>query len=113
MADSLSLGGASPVVLIAACWLSFQLSLDAIRAPLPAWSSNVGSANAPVMPNWLRVGPRARSSTVLLLLPPMLKPAMSTLLAVCTSIRVEMLNNCPPDGVKFAIKFRFACKLKE
>ena len=43
MADSASLGGGIPVASIAACCVSFQLSLDAIRFPSPSCTSRVGS----------------------------------------------------------------------
>ena len=80
---------------MAACWLSFQLSLDMIRFPLPSNKSIVGSPGKPVIPKFCRVGPSARNNTSLEPLPPIINPPIKTLLPVSTFIRVEMFSSCP------------------
>ena len=58
MADSLVFGGAKPLAWISACWLSCQLSFDAIRVPLTSCISKVGSARTLGTPNCVSVGPQ-------------------------------------------------------
>jgi hypothetical protein len=63
IADSRSSGGAFPEAVISACCVFFQLSLKASSVPFASSSDRVGSANAPVMPKLVRVGPSARTIT--------------------------------------------------
>ena len=74
MADSLSLGGAFPLVWISACWLSFQLSLDIINVPLTSRNSRIGSANTVGTPNCVKVGPSARTMILTMPFPEMTTP---------------------------------------
>src|SRR5436309_1387689 len=62
MADSRSLVGPSPVAAISACWLSFQLLLVPMIAPVPSCTSIVGSARTPVRlkGGLAKLGPMAR-----------------------------------------------------
>ena len=80
--------------MTASC-VSFQLSSNAIVAPLASCSSKVGSCNAPGTPNAVSEGPIARRITLFGSVPLMIKPPMPTLSAVCTSRRVEMFNCLP------------------
>ena len=61
-------------------------------------NSRVGSANTPVTPNWIRVGPSARTRTGLLTSPVTMKPPIKTLLPVSTFSLVEMLRSSPRAG---------------
>src|SRR5437763_13079620 len=70
-----------------------QLSLDAIKAPLPSCSSNVGSASAPgtLYGGAPSSGPMARIITLFGVVPCTMKPPIITSSPVCTKERVEML----------------------
>src|SRR6266699_864455 len=70
-----------------------QLSLEAIKAPLPSCSSNVGSANAPgtLYGGAPSSGPMARIITLFGVVPCTIKPPIITLSPVWTRARVEML----------------------
>src|SRR6266550_878398 len=73
-----------------------QLSLEAISAPVPSCSSNVGSANALGMlyGGGMSSGPMARTITLFASVPWMMNPPIITLSPVCTKQRVLMLPNC-------------------
>src|SRR5215212_6111194 len=94
MADSASLVGASPVAAIAACWVSFQLSLITVVNPAGPCSSITGSASTSVSPLWIKEGPIPRTITCLEALPVMMKPPMPTLSPTETRMRVERLTAC-------------------
>ena len=79
-----------PVAMIAACWVSLQLSLAKIKAPLLLRNSRVGSANALGTPVPASEGPMARMSTVFETVPVTMKPPINTLSPVCTTPRVEI-----------------------
>lgn len=57
--DQLLLDG-MPVACISGCCVAFQISFEAIKAPLPLWSSKVGLARAPGTPRAVSDGPSAR-----------------------------------------------------
>src|SRR5215210_1647185 len=94
MADSASLVGASPVAAIAACCVSFQLSLMTVVNPAGPCSSITGSASTSVSPLWIKEGPIPRTITCLEALPVMMKPPMPTLSPTDTRMRVERLTAC-------------------
>src|SRR2546423_4624910 len=68
------------------------------------------------MPNAPRDGPIPRMSSLLLVLPSTMNPAMRTLSPASTRIRVEMLARCEPgmgDGVGLAVGVAFGVELGE
>src|SRR5262245_41998900 len=73
-----------------------QLSLKAIKAPLPSCSSNVGLANTLGTPNGVSSGPMARMMTLFGWLLWTMKPPIITLSAVWTKLRVLMLARMEP-----------------
>src|SRR5687768_17404837 len=81
-------------MISAAFKFSGQLSLEALRPPLPAFSSSVGSWSGSGIPNVASEGPIPRMRMRLLLLPSTIKPAMSTLSPDSTRIRVEIFAKC-------------------
>src|SRR5204863_7979396 len=87
-----------------------QLSFEAIKAPLPLCSSNVGFASAfgRVYGGADNSGPIARRMTVFGPVPWTIKPAIMTLSPVCTKARVEMLPR--RDAVDFGIAAGVAAK---
>jgi hypothetical protein len=71
---------------------SLQLSFSAIEV-WPWNSSSVGSCNAPGTPEFVSVGPIARTITFLGAFPVMMNPPMATLSPVSTRARLEMLTS--------------------
>ena len=94
IADSRSLVGARPVAWIAACWVSFQLSLVIVVKPPNPCSSITGSASGSGTPKAAKEGPIPRRSTVLGAVPVIMNPPMPTLASVSTRRRVERLTGC-------------------
>src|SRR2546423_3367782 len=80
--------------ICAFCGLSFQLSLEVIRAPLGPCNSISGSFRtlAAGTPALTREGPRPRSTTGLDAFPRMIKPPIITLSPVSTRKRVEIFR---------------------
>src|SRR5438552_6683061 len=93
MADSKLLLGRKLGSIDCALAASAQLSLDIIFAGVELKSDTVGSCNvlARLIGGLLKLGPMARTRTVLLPTPLMMNPPMRTLSPVPTSARVEML----------------------
>ncbi|MBK7659678.1 MAG: hypothetical protein IPJ28_11205 [Betaproteobacteria bacterium] len=92
MADSSGLEGAKPLALRAARLGAVpKSSLDAMNVA-PVKRSSFGLASGLVMPAAAREGPRARTTTVLLVEPEMTNPPIRTLSPVWTSERVEMFS---------------------
>src|SRR6476620_2612141 len=75
-----------------------QLSLEAIKAPAPSCSSNVGLANTLGTPNGMSSGPMARMMTRFGSLPWTMKPPIITLSSVWTKLRVLMLASMDVAG---------------
>src|ERR1700731_2089159 len=63
-----------------------------INEPLDPRRSSMGSSNTLLMPNTASDGPMPRSTTALLLLPVMMKPAIMALSPVSTRSRVEIFK---------------------
>src|SRR5436305_831307 len=80
-----------------------QLSLEAISAPEPSCSSNVGSANASGTPYGVSSGPIARIITFFEFVPVTMKPPIITLSPVWTNARVLMLPNCVGLGAQYLL----------
>src|SRR5437773_7793846 len=94
IADSLGAVGACPLFWIAATWpaviippiiVCCQLSLEAIKAPVPSCSSNVGSASTSGTPYCVSPGPMAHTMTLFGPVPSIMNPPIITLFPVCTN----------------------------
>src|SRR5438309_10443849 len=93
MADSKLLPGRKPGSIDCALEASAQLSLEIILAPVESKSDTVGSCRVLARLNGglLKLGPMARTRTVLLPMPLMMKPPIMTLSPSPTWPRVEIL----------------------
>src|SRR3954466_9197822 len=108
MADSRSLGGRRSAGTDPKYVSFWQSSLEAITAPVLSCNSNEGFASGLLIPKLLNVGPNARTRTVLVPLPEIVKPPIRTLLPNCANTRVEIFNSF--EGAAQRPRFR-SCQL--